>query len=135
MTLGERVKKIRESKGWTQDILAEESDISKSYISEIENDKTVPGSKTLLQLANALGATVDYLLQGGNQTNEPPRTEIIIPANLSTAAEELNLTYSETLELQAARNSVVARRSDKEQKEPSVEEWKKFYYAIKEAFG
>lgn len=135
MTLGERVKKIREKKGWTQEYLAEKAEISKSYLSEVENNKTSPGSNTLLQIANALGATVDYLLQGGKEPNEVSNTEIVIPSNLSQAAEDLNLSFTETLELHAAQNSVIARRSNKEQKETSVEDWKKLHKAIKEAFG
>ena len=135
MTIGERVKKIREKKGWTQEFLADEAKISKSYLSEVENDKTVPGSQTLLQIANALGATVDYLLQGSSEQEDMGQKAVVIPAALSQAADELKLSYSETLDLLSAYNSVVARRSDKQPKEPSVEDWKKLNKAIKEAFG
>ena len=136
MSTGARVKKIREKKGWNQDFLAEKAGISKSYLSEIENDKTSPGGQTLLQIANALGATVDYLLQGSVEPNDAtPQTAIVIPSSLSEAADELKISHSQTLDLLTAYNSVFARRSDKQAKEPSVEDWKKLHEAIKEAFG
>lgn len=135
MTTGARVKKIREKKGWNQEFLAEKAKISKSYLSEIENDKTSPGGQTLLQIANALGATVDYLLQGSLDETDASQTAIVIPINLSKAADELKISHSQTLDLLSAYNSVYARRSDKQAKEPSVEDWKKLHEAIKEAFG
>lgn len=135
MSIGARVKKIREKKGWNQEFLAEKASISKSYLSEIENDKTSPGGQTLLQIANALGATVDYLLQGSLDETDAPQTAIIIPINLSIAADELKISYSETLDLLSAYNSVYARRSDKQAKEPTVEDWKKLHEAIREAFS
>jgi transcriptional regulator with XRE-family HTH domain len=135
MSTGARVRKIRETKGWSQDSLAEKAKISKSYLSEIENNKTSPGGQTLLQVANALGATVDYLLQGNVEPSNAPQTAIVIPLSLSKAAEELKLSHSETLDLLSACNSVFAHRSDKQAKEPSVEDWKKLHEAIKEVFG
>lgn len=135
MTVGERVKKIREKKEWTQEFLADEAKISKSYLSEVENNKTSPGAQTLLQIANALGATVDYLLQGGQTSHDTSLKEIKIPVSLSKAADELKISYSETLDLLGAFDSVFARRSEKEARDPSVEDWKKLHEAIKEAFG
>jgi hypothetical protein len=54
---------------------------------------------------------------------------------MSQAAEELGLSYAQTLETLEAHNSVVARRSSKDTKRLSVEEWKEFYRAIKRVFG
>jgi molybdenum-dependent DNA-binding transcriptional regulator ModE len=53
---------------------------------------------------------------------------------LSQAAEELNLSYSDTLDLLKTFNSAVARRGDKYRKELTVEGWKKLHEAIKEVF-
>ena len=59
----------------------------------------------------------------------------MIPQELSQAAEDLGLSYSETLQVLEAHNSVVARRSNKETKRFTVEDWKQLYDAIKRAFS
>lgn len=133
-TVGERIRDVREKRGMTQDKLAEAADISKSFLSEIENDKSNVGAQILLRVANALGASVDYLLQGAvREQNE--KEPVVIPPNLSRAAEELNLSYAETRELLDAHNSVIARRSSRSNKDFTVEDWKKLHVAIKKVFG
>jgi hypothetical protein len=55
--------------------------------------------------------------------------------SLSRADEELDLSYSETLELLDTHRSIVARRSNRSVKELTVEDWKKLYNAVKKVFG
>jgi len=133
LTTGDRIREIREKKGLTQEQLAKKADISKGFLSDVENNKRNIGSQGLLRLANELGASVDYLLAGRVKDNVE-NEQIIIPQELSQAAEELNLSYSETLDLINTFNSAVARRSKKFRKELTVEEWKKLHEAIKEVF-
>ncbi|MGI8813309.1 MAG: helix-turn-helix domain-containing protein [Pyrinomonadaceae bacterium] len=133
-TTGDRIREIRESKGLTQDKLSELAGISKGFLSDIENNNKNLSSQGLLRIANALGASVDYLLRGESQEFVEHRP-ILIPPNLSHAAEELGLSYSQTLEMLTAQQSVVARRSTKSIRELSVQEWKDFHDAIKKAFG
>jgi hypothetical protein len=87
-----------------------------------------------LKIANVLGASVDFLLKGEvkEYIDDGP---VVVPPELSKAAEELDLTYSQTLELLHAHNSVVAKRSNKTQRTLSVDDWKSFQEAIKEVFG
>lgn len=133
-TTGDRIKEIREAKKMTQDKLAHEAGISKSFISDLENNNRNLSSEYLLKIANVLGASVDYLLKGEVKEFVEPKP-VIVPPELSKAAEELNLSYSETLELLFAHNSVVAKRSNKAQRTLSVDDWKSFCHAIKEVFG
>jgi transcriptional regulator with XRE-family HTH domain len=133
-TVGDRVREIREKRGMTQDQLAEAAELSKSFLSEIENDKSNVGAQILLRIANALGASVDYLLQGAFR-EAVEKEPVVIPSTLSSAAEELNLTYAETRELLDAHNSVIARRSSKSNKDFTVEDWKRLHVAIKKVFG
>jgi len=133
LTTGVRIREIREKRGLTQDQLAKKAEISKGFLSDVENDKRNIGSQGLLRLANELGASVDYLLAGKVMENAQ-NEQIIIPQELSQAAEELNLSYSNTLDLLNTFNSAVARRGKKYRKEFTVEEWKKFHEAIKEVF-
>ena len=133
-TTGERIKRIREKKGLTQEKLAEACDISKGVLSDVENNKRNISSQKLLSIANILGASLEYLLRG--ESGKAVGTEpIIIPIELSQAAEDLNLSYSQTLDLLNTSNSVVARRSDKFRRDLSVEEWKNLHQVLKETFG
>ncbi|MGE0116176.1 MAG: helix-turn-helix domain-containing protein [Steroidobacteraceae bacterium] len=133
-TTGERIKQIREKKGLTQDQLAEAAGISKGFLSDVENNNKNISSQSLLRIANALGASVDYLLQGAT-IEAGDKAPVVIPPELSDAAEELKLSYAETLELLDAHKSVVARRSSKTQRQFSVDDWKNLHKAIKKVFG
>jgi transcriptional regulator with XRE-family HTH domain len=131
---GDRIRAIREKRGLTQDQLAEKAKISTGFLSDVETGKRNVSSENLLKIANALGASADYLLRG--ETREAiQRQPVVIPPELSEAAGDLGLSYIQTLETLEAHNSVVARRSTKETKRLSVEEWKEFYRAIKRVFG
>jgi len=51
---GSRVKSLRESKGWTQEYLAEKMDISSNYISCIERGKENPTFDMMEKLVKGL---------------------------------------------------------------------------------
>jgi len=129
-TVGDRIKKVREAKGWTQEKLADESKVSRGFLSEVEKRGKNISLDLLLRIANALGASVGYLATGeGEQLGE--RKPVVIPLELSQAAEELRLSYPETLDLLDAYNSVVARRSDRSKGTMSVKNWKELHAAVK----
>jgi transcriptional regulator with XRE-family HTH domain len=135
-SIGDRIREIREAKKLTQEQLAEKALMSKGFLSEIENGKRNVSSEYLLRIANSLCASVDYLLRGttdvsGNGTRE----SIVIPAELSEAAEKLNLSYAQTVELLEAHRSVIAKRSMKQSKPFTREDWVALHKAIKQVFG
>lgn len=134
-TVGDRVKEIREAKKWTQDQLATRSGVSKGFLSDIENNKRNPSAEYVLKIANALGASIDYLLRGDEPPSSVPKEPILIPQALASAAEQLNLSYAETVELLEAHRSVIARRSNKAIKPFEVRDWIELYRAIKKVFG
>ena len=59
--LGSRIRRERQSRGLTQEQLAERVDISVNFMSLIENGRNM-SVETLISIANTLGVTVDYLL-------------------------------------------------------------------------
>ena len=132
-TAGDRIRELRERRKMTQDQLATAADMSKSFLSDVENNNRNVSSQTLLRIATVLETSVDYLLSGA--TAEIVRKPVVIPPNLSQAAAELNLSYNRTLELLDAHDSVFARRSNKSRSEFTVDEWKKLYQALKKVFG
>ncbi len=132
MKLGERVKSLRQSLGWTQDKLAQETQISKSFLSEVENDKANISGDNLLKIANTLNVSLDYLMKGeAPPGNKKPRP-VEIPPGLSNVAEKKGLTYKQTLTLLAAHQSLIARRSDQGKAEMDEKAWEAFYGRLKE---
>ena len=61
--LGQNLKRIRTQKGISQGDIARELDVSRGYISTIENGKTNPTLSTIARIAKALGVTNDELLK------------------------------------------------------------------------
>jgi len=71
MTLGERVKTLREARGWSQAELARQAHVRQALISELETGKKTDTRGSILQrLARVLLVSVDYLV--GNL--DPPRS-------------------------------------------------------------
>jgi transcriptional regulator with XRE-family HTH domain len=134
-SVGDRIREIRETKKLTQDQLGEKAGISKGFLSEIENGKRNVSSEYLLRIANALCASVDYLLRGTTDAVGGNKDPVVIPSELSEAAEKLNLSYAETVELLDAHRSVIAKRSVKQSKSFDTGDWIALYKAIKQVFG
>jgi len=60
--IGIRIRRFRKEQGFTQQVLAEMSGQEPSNISHIERGATKLGLPTIVNIANALGVTVDDLL-------------------------------------------------------------------------
>jgi transcriptional regulator with XRE-family HTH domain len=134
-TTGDRIREIRDRHGWTQEKLAHQAGISKGFLSDVESNKRNVSSEYVLRIANALGASLDYLLRGEPGTREAEREPVSIPSELSAAAQELKLSYNETLMLLDANRSVVARRSNKSTKPLTKDEWKGLHVAILKVYS
>jgi transcriptional regulator with XRE-family HTH domain len=131
-SLGERIKNIRQSLGWTQDRLAQEAGISKSFLSEIENNKANVSGEFLLKIATALDASLDYLMKGESASGEGKPIPIEIPPELSELAEEIGLSFKSTVTLLSAHKSLLAKRSSKEKSEMTKEKWRALYESLKD---
>ncbi len=65
MSLAKRIREERERVGYTLDQLAEKSEVSKTYLWELEQDKDgqkKPSADVLLRIAQALSTTIADLL-------------------------------------------------------------------------
>lgn len=134
-TPGDRIREAREKMGWTQEQLADKAQISKGFLSDVENNKRNVSADNALKIADALGMSLDYLMRGEEaKKQEPERVPVSIPPELSQAAQDLTLSYSETLMLLEAHEAVVGRRSKKFTKHRTVDDWKKLHKAIQEAY-
>lgn len=55
MEIGKKIKAMRLQKGLTQEELADRTELSKSFISQVERDQTSPSIATLIDILQALG--------------------------------------------------------------------------------
>jgi len=62
--LGKRIAKRRKVLNLTQEDVAEATGLSNNYISNIENNHSIPSIDTLLKICEAIDTTPDYLLLG-----------------------------------------------------------------------
>ena len=60
--LGERLRELRNQKGMSQELLAENSGLSLRTVQRIENNESNPTGETLKRLANALNVNPDELI-------------------------------------------------------------------------
>ena len=63
-TIGKRIKECRLAHGMTQEEMAEKLCCNKSLISQYENDKVDIKGSVIVELAELLGTTTGYLLNG-----------------------------------------------------------------------
>ncbi len=63
MNLGEKIKRMRNQKGLTQKELADRCELTKGYISQLENDLNSPSIATLTDILSALGSNLAEFFQ------------------------------------------------------------------------
>lgn len=128
--VGERIKERRLELGWTQDQLCQKAGISKGFLSDLENDKRSVSANNLLDIARALGVSIDFLMTG--EASEKPVAEVPIPASLARFAAEERLSFRQTLMLLDMQKQIVAHRSAKKKDGLDGVDWRKFYEGVKE---
>lgn len=84
LNIGDRIKMLRISQKRTMQEIAEASDLSKSMISKIENNKTVPSVAALVKIAKALGTNISSLLEQDGWVNAIITTRQKAQENLTT---------------------------------------------------
>lgn len=66
--IGQLIKEKRMNKGKTQLELSEETEISRSYISDLENGRYMPSVETLIKLAIHLEIDLNFLSKNDGNT-------------------------------------------------------------------
>lgn len=69
--LKERIKELRKRKKWTQAELAKRINVSQQTVASWEVGRAEPNSEFLIILANLFDVTLDYLLNGADNSNIP----------------------------------------------------------------
>ena len=88
MSLGQRVKTLREIRGNTQETLAKLLKVTPQHISAIELDKRLPSINFLAVLAKELDTTTDYLITGKNNGHHGTIPAILADKNIPDEAKK-----------------------------------------------
>lgn len=59
--IGSNIKKVRKSKGITQIELADKAALSRTYLSDIECGRKMPGINAIISISNALGVDTSQI--------------------------------------------------------------------------
>jgi transcriptional regulator with XRE-family HTH domain len=130
-SIGARIKYLREARGWSQERLAQEARVSKSFISEVENDRRNPSAEKLLDIATVLGASLDFIMKGEGMTREGPPPPVMIPRELAEAAEDQGWPYRHVVAVLDAWSSLVARRKPEGRAHMTKKSWIDFYEKVR----
>lgn len=126
-SVGRRLRHVREQRGLSLEGLAQRAGLSKSFLWEVENDRSGISGERLLRVANVLGASLDYLLRGEPSAGTEAPDTIEIPRELSELADERHLTYRQTLALLEIDRSLVARRRRAGRPHMSKQDWERLH--------
>jgi transcriptional regulator with XRE-family HTH domain len=68
MKISEKIKKLRQEKGWSQTQLANKLGIHPQHVSRYERGVFTPSAETLTKIGEVFGVSADYLLN--EETND-----------------------------------------------------------------
>jgi len=86
MLIGERIRQLREAKGFSQGDMEKASGLLRCYISRVEHGHTVPALETLERIAAALNVPLYQLFYQGD--NPPPTPKLTPRKSLEELAQE-----------------------------------------------
>lgn len=61
---GKRIKKFRKEKGWTQELLAEKTGVTREYLGKIEKGDRGASIDLLIEFCKCFNSSLDYLVLG-----------------------------------------------------------------------
>lgn len=70
MFFGDKLKKEREKRGWSQEYLAEKIHVSRQSVSKWETGKNYPNIEVIIDLSDLFGITIDELLRSDEELKE-----------------------------------------------------------------
>lgn len=92
--IGQRIKRARLAKKYTQEYLAEKLDISVAFLSRVERGNSHINLKRLNQLCGLLDVTEGYILNGASSTAENYLTEEFYELLHRCTPEKQRLIYN-----------------------------------------
>ena len=93
-SIGKRIRKYREAKGWRQEDFAEKIGLSVTYTGMIERGEKVPKLETFITIANVLEVSADLLLADVLSTGYSVKSSEMTDEISSLAPFERDRIYS-----------------------------------------
>jgi transcriptional regulator with XRE-family HTH domain len=90
--VGQKIKALRQARGWSQYRLAKITGIPHQMISAWESGKQNPSAKHLTKLAAAFGIPVDALLYSRDARVEDGKPTLRLPIVLRVSAGRMSMT-------------------------------------------
>lgn len=122
MTIGERIRETRKSRGLTQRELGERLGLSYQSIAQWENDLRKPKFETIQKIADALGVSVSYLSGIENDTS-------LISYLIKDARERAGMTMEDLAQKSGIPVSLL-EDYERGSKKPGIEELTKISHSI-----
>lgn len=92
MTFGEKLQKLRKEKGWTQEQLAAQINISRQALSKWELGTAIPDTENIVQISKLFQVSTDYLLNDEYESDED------LPA-VHASAQKISNTYNNRIRI------------------------------------
>lgn len=93
MTVGQKIKRLRNEKNLTQKDLADQVHVTFQTVSKWENDENEPDIGTLRELTKLFGCSMDYLLsEEDEQPVEEPKQEVVEATPVVAPVEQVTKT-------------------------------------------
>ena len=91
--IGMRIAELRNSKGFTQERLADKMEISSKYLSSIERGKENPTLDTLIKLSESLGVNIEDIFRFIQIEDSVKRKSLVTSLVNKADANQLKLAY------------------------------------------
>lgn len=72
-SIGERIYELRKQNNMSQGDLADKLNVSRQTVSKWENNMSSPEIEKIVQLSDVFRVTIDYIIKGDKEENEPVR--------------------------------------------------------------
>ena len=95
MTLGQKIKKLRNDKNLTQKDLADQVHVTFQTVSKWENDENEPDVATLRELSKLFGCTMDYLLSEEDEQAAVSQSEAPVEAPVEVVTKTIIIHQNE----------------------------------------
>ncbi len=96
---GNRIRALRDNRGYTREQLAEMADISSKFLYEIEVGNKGFSARTLSMLAEVLGSSCDYIIYGIAEYESKAEIDYILKQFSNEKIEELMKIFYEICQL------------------------------------
>ena len=79
MRFGEKLQALRKARGWSQEELARQINVSRQALSKWESGAAVPDTENVVALSRLFGVTTDYLLLEEGTVTAPSTASVAAP--------------------------------------------------------